>query len=163
MQVFLKTLHRELGLTFVYVTHDQEEALAMSDRVAVMNGGRIEQLGPPREIYDRPATAFVADFIGDTNFIERDGRRLALRPEQVRVRRERVSANGDLRGEIVTTMVIGPAVQCVVRTDDGQDVLVREQRTSESGEAESLREGDRVVLSWADGAAITLDQGGDVP
>jgi len=63
LQVFLKTLHADLGITFVYVTHDQEEALAMSDRVAVMNDGRIEQLGPPREIYDNPATRFVADLL----------------------------------------------------------------------------------------------------
>jgi spermidine/putrescine transport system ATP-binding protein len=70
MQLELKRIQHELGTTFVYVTHDQEEALAMSDRIAVMNGGRVEQIGSPREIYERPATAFVADFIGSLNAIE---------------------------------------------------------------------------------------------
>lgn len=69
MQMELSTLHRELGLTFVMVTHDQEEALSLSDRIAVMNQGKVEQIGTPRQIYDRPQTPFVADFIGDTNLI----------------------------------------------------------------------------------------------
>jgi ABC-type Fe3+/spermidine/putrescine transport system ATPase subunit len=86
LQIELKRIQTTVGITFVYVTHDQEEALAMSDRVAVMNRGRIEQLGPPGDIYDRPATPFVAEFIGETNFIVRDGRTLALRPEQLRLR-----------------------------------------------------------------------------
>jgi ABC-type Fe3+/spermidine/putrescine transport system ATPase subunit len=157
MQVFLKRLHAELGVTFVYVTHDQEEALAMSDRVAVMNRGRIEQLGPPREIYDRPATRFVADFIGETNFIRRHGRTLALRPEQLRIEPARAPRNGALAGNVVTTMVIGPAIQCVIRIDDGQEVVVREQR-SEASEAEALREGDRVTVTWAEHAALDLEE-----
>jgi ABC-type Fe3+/spermidine/putrescine transport system ATPase subunit len=150
MQVFLKTLHAELGTTFVYVTHDQEEALAMSDRVAVMSRGRIEQIAAPREIYDAPATRFVADFIGETNFIRQDGRTVAVRPEQVRVGR-----NGSgIPGEVVTTMIVGPAVQLLVRTGDGQEVLVRQQRT---GSEEPVVEGDRVMLTWAEGAALTLE------
>ena len=155
MQVFLKQLHAELGTTFVYVTHDQEEALAMSDRVAVMNGGRIEQIGPPREIYDQPATRFVADFIGETNFIRQDGSTIAVRPEHIRVG---VSANGGVPGEVLTTMVIGPAIQCVVKTDNGQEVLVRQQRAG-GNEVESLQAGDRVVLTWADEAALVLEGG----
>jgi ABC-type Fe3+/spermidine/putrescine transport system ATPase subunit len=156
MQVFLKRLHAELGTTFVYVTHDQEEALAMSDRVAVMNGGRIEQIGPPREIYDRPATPFVADFIGETNFIRQGDAILAVRPEQIRLA---AGANGGgVPGEVVTTMVIGPAIQCVVKTDNGQEVLVRQQRAAGS-EVESLQAGDRVVLTWADEAALVLEGG----
>jgi spermidine/putrescine transport system ATP-binding protein len=70
MQFELKRIQAELGTTFVYVTHDQEEALAMSDRIAVMNGGRVEQIGSPREIYEHPETAFVADFIGSLNALE---------------------------------------------------------------------------------------------
>ena len=96
MQVFLKRLHREIGLTFVYVTHDQEEALAMSDRVAVMNQGRIDQLATPREIYDSPATRFVADFIGETNFIKghRLRRRRAPRADPRRPGRRRARGRG---------------------------------------------------------------------
>jgi ABC-type Fe3+/spermidine/putrescine transport system ATPase subunit len=158
MQVFLKTLHADLGTTFVYVTHDQEEALAMSDRVAVMNAGRIEQIGAPREIYDAPATRFVAAFIGDTNFISAANGAVALRPEQLRLSRGSSAANGALTGELVTTMVVGPAIQCVVRTDDGQEVLVRRQRHGEGSELEQLQAGDRVVLTWAEGAALSLEK-----
>jgi ABC-type Fe3+/spermidine/putrescine transport system ATPase subunit len=157
MQVFLKQLHAELGTTFVHVTHDQEEALAMSDRVAVMNGGRIEQIGPPREIYDRPATRFVADFIGETNFIRRGATTVAIRPEQIRFG---AAANGGLPGEVLTTMVIGPAVQFVVKADSGQEVLVRQQRTGGS-DVELLGVGDRVVLTWAEEAALVLEGGTD--
>ncbi len=161
LQIELKRIQEEVGITFVYVTHDQEEALAMSDRVAVMNDGRIEQLGTPREIYDRPASRFVADFIGETNFIERNGALVAVRPEQLRIARSAATGGPALAGHVVTTMVIGPAMQCVIRTDSGQEVLVRQQRSSGNGDLESLREGDPVVLTWADDAALTLDmQGG---
>jgi ABC-type Fe3+/spermidine/putrescine transport system ATPase subunit len=154
LQIELKRIQEEIGITFVYVTHDQEEALAMSDRVAVMNHGRIEQLGPPRDIYDRPATEFVASFIGDTNFLRVNGGAVAIRPERVRVSRE-----GDgVGGVVVTTMVIGPAVQCVVRLEDGQEVLVREQRSGQGG-VETLAEGARVVVSWAEDEALQLGGG----
>jgi putative spermidine/putrescine transport system ATP-binding protein len=83
MQEFLKALQRELGMTFLYVTHDQEEALTMSDHVAVFNQGKIEQIGTPTEIYEQPATEFVAGFVGTTNILERDGRRFSVRPERI--------------------------------------------------------------------------------
>jgi ABC-type Fe3+/spermidine/putrescine transport system ATPase subunit len=152
LQIELKRIQSTVGITFVYVTHDQEEALAMSDRVAVMNAGRIEQLGAPREIYDAPATHFVADFIGDTNFIVQAGKTYAVRPERIDISR---NGGSGLRGEVVTAMVIGPAMQCLVKTDDGQEVLVRQQRTSKEG-ADAPREGERVVLNWADDAALPL-------
>jgi spermidine/putrescine transport system ATP-binding protein len=157
LQIELKRIQEEVGITFVYVTHDQEEALAMSDRVAVMNAGRIEQLAAPREIYDEPATRFVADFIGETNFIRRNGGVVALRPEQVRLTRDASGAEGALGATVVTTMVIGPAVQCIVRTEDGQEVLVREQRARGKTGAESLAEGERVFVSWASDEALELD------
>jgi ABC-type Fe3+/spermidine/putrescine transport system ATPase subunit len=153
LQIELKRIQARVGITFVYVTHDQEEALAMSDRVAVMNLGKIEQLGPSREIYDAPATRFVADFIGETNFIERDGSTIAVRPEAIELSRN----GGDgLRGEVVTAMVVGPAVQCLVRMDNGQEVLVRRQRGGRNGD-DSFTAGERVVLTWADDAALRLD------
>src|SRR5215469_12408807 len=83
MQLELLRVQREVGITFIYVTHDQEEALTMSDRVAVLNNGRIEQVGTPLEVYERPRTAFVAGFIGVSNLIERDGRRITVRPEKI--------------------------------------------------------------------------------
>src|SRR5437868_4517257 len=80
MQIFLKALQRDLGITFVYVTHDQEEALTMSDRLAVFNNGQIEQVGPPAEVYERPETEFVAGFVGVSNVLEPNGRRITIRP-----------------------------------------------------------------------------------
>src|SRR3954466_6613969 len=104
LQIELKTIQADVGVTFVYVTHDQEEALALSDRVAVMNAGRIEQIGTPREIYDRPATEFVAGFIGETNFVRRNGGRVAVRPERMRIAHE-PPADGDwVEGQVVATM-----------------------------------------------------------
>src|ERR1041385_1513670 len=85
MQFELKELQRRLGVTLVFVTHDQEEALAMSDRIAVMNKGKVEQVGTPTEIYERPRTRFVADFIGEINILEEGSRLSALRPEKIRL------------------------------------------------------------------------------
>ena len=81
----LKRIQREVGITFVYVTHDQDEALSMSDRLAVFNEGRIEQVGTPAEVYERPANVFVAGFVGVSNVLERDGRRFTVRPEKIRI------------------------------------------------------------------------------
>jgi ABC-type Fe3+/spermidine/putrescine transport system ATPase subunit len=156
LQIELKRIQNEIGITFIYVTHDQEEALAMSDRVAVMHAGRIEQLGAPREIYDRPGTRFVADFIGETNFIRQEEEIVAVRPEHIRLTRT-APVEGGLGATVVAAMVVGSAVQCVVRTEDGQEVLVREQRARGETGAESLREGERVFVSWATDEALELE------
>jgi ABC-type Fe3+/spermidine/putrescine transport system ATPase subunit len=157
LQVELKRIQEEIGITFVYVTHDQEEALAMSDRVVVMNAGHIEQIGAPHEIYDEPATEWIAGFIGDTNFIRVNGTQVAVRPERLRVQ----AGGGGMLGTVATSMVIGPAVQCYVRLDDGQEVLAREQRSGAGGGIEALAEGERVSVSWADEEALDFDQGGN--
>ena len=85
MQVELKRIQGDVGITFIYVTHDQEEALTMSDRLAVFDQGKIVQVGAPAEVYERPATAFVAGFVGVSNMLERDGRRFTVRPEKIRI------------------------------------------------------------------------------
>ena len=85
MQVELKAIQGEVGITFVYVTHDQDEALTMSDRIAVFNEGRIEQVSPPVELYEQPATEFVAGFVGVSNLLERDGERFTIRPEKIQL------------------------------------------------------------------------------
>jgi ABC-type Fe3+/spermidine/putrescine transport system ATPase subunit len=157
LQIELKRIQDEIGITFVYVTHDQEEALAMSNRVVVMNAGHIEQIGAPREIYDRPATEWIASFIGDTNFLEVDGSEVAIRPERLRVERK----GEGLQGRVTTTMIIGPMVQCLVRLDDGQEVLVREQRSGSESGVETLTEGERVNVSWAPEEALTLEGGNE--
>ena len=134
LQIELKRIQRELGITFVYVTHDQEEALAMSNRVAVMNAGRIEQLAAPLEIYDRPASRFVADFIGDTNFVRQDGRLVAVRPEQVQLTRQ---AAGE--GALVATD----------RRDDGRRArgAVRRANGGRTGSAGTRAEDTRTSRS----------------
>jgi ABC-type Fe3+/spermidine/putrescine transport system ATPase subunit len=156
LQIELKRIQETVGVTFVYVTHDQEEALAMSDRVAVMSAGLIEQVGTPREIYDSPSSPFVADFIGETNFITRDGTMIAVRPERVQLRPDGDGGGDGIAGEVVTTMVIGPAVQCLVRGDDGQEVLVRQQRNGGDSPLEAVQAGQRVYVHWAQDAALVL-------
>src|ERR1051326_5670416 len=93
MQLELLRVQREVGITFIYVTHDQEEALTMSDRIAVLNGGSIEQIGGPVEVYERPQTPFVAGFIGVSNLIERDGHTITVRPEKLTLDRKSTRLN----------------------------------------------------------------------
>jgi ABC-type Fe3+/spermidine/putrescine transport system ATPase subunit len=157
LQIELKTIQAEVGVTFVYVTHDQEEALALSDRVAVMNKGRIEQIGNPREIYDRPATEFVAGFIGETNFVRTGGETVAVRPESLRLVPGEPEGGSVVAGQVVTTMVIGAALQCVVRTDEGQDLILRRQRADGEGDSQIPEEGTRVHVGWSDDATLTFD------
>src|SRR3954447_13049444 len=156
LQIELKTIQADIGVTFIYVTHDQEEALALSDRVAVMNAGRIEQIGTPREIYDRPATEFVAGFIGETNFVRVGDQTVAVRPERMRLLSGSSAGANGVAGRVVATMVIGPALQCVVRTDDNQDLIVRQPRADGDDDLHSPEEGERVVVGWAGDAALEL-------
>src|SRR5579872_5743269 len=121
MQVFLKALQQDLGITFVYVTHDQEEALTMSDRMAVFNEGRIEQLGSPAEVYERPATEFVAGFVGTSNILERGGRRLCVRPE-------RISFAAEGEPAIIDDVVfVGAFSRYLVTTAHGERLTVLQQ------------------------------------
>ena len=145
MQVFLKALQRDLGMTFLYVTHDQEEALTMSDHVAVFNEGRIEQVGSPADVYERPATEFVAGFVGTSNILERDGRRFTIRPEKVRL------SGSDGEGEpghIRDVVYLGAVTRYIVELDGGGE-LVALQQNLESSSAEALEQRGRPVrLTW---------------
>src|SRR4051794_41791760 len=94
MQVELKGIQGDVRITFIYVTHDQDEALTMSDRIAVFNDGRIEQVGEPAEVYEAPATPFVAAFVGVSNTLEREGRRFTIRPGKVGLLKEGGAADG---------------------------------------------------------------------
>ena len=151
MQFELKELQKRLGVTLVFVTHDQEEALAMSDRIAVMNKGRVEQVGTPTEIYERPRTRFVADFIGEINILEEGGRLRALRPEKIRL----VAADGArLSGKVETANYLGGSTLLRVQPASGPSMLVRE---THAGERASRAPGDAVGLAWNDGDAVTLE------
>jgi ABC-type Fe3+/spermidine/putrescine transport system ATPase subunit len=150
MQFELKELQRRLGVTLVFVTHDQEEALAMSDRIAVMNGGRVEQVGAPTEIYERPRTRFVADFIGEINLLEGGARPRALRPEKIRF-----VAAGDARltGIVETANFLGGATLYRVQAG-GRTYLARE---THAGERSPRAPGDSVGLAWSDSDTVTLE------
>jgi ABC-type Fe3+/spermidine/putrescine transport system ATPase subunit len=150
MQFELKELQKRLGVTLVFVTHDQEEALAMSDRIAVMNHGKVEQVGAPTEIYERPRTRFVADFIGEINILEEAGRARALRPEKIRL----VSDGARVSGIVETANFLGGSTLLRVRTADGRSLLVRE---THAGERASRSAGDLVGLAWSDSDAVALE------
>ena len=150
MQFELKELQKRLGVTLVFVTHDQEEALAMSDRIAVMNHGRVEQVGAPTEIYEQPRTRFVADFIGEINILEEPGRARALRPEKIRI----VSEGARISGTVETANYLGGSTLLRVSVRNGRSLLVRE---THAGERASRAPGDAVGLAWNDADAVALE------
>jgi len=146
MQIFLKALQRDLGITFVYVTHDQEEALTMSDRLAVFNDGRIEQVGSPAEVYEHPQTEFVAGFVGISNVLERDGRRFAIRPEKIRMSDE--SGGDGEHGTVREVVYVGMVTRYVVDLDAGGQLVVVRQNLETSSQEALAEQGKRVRLSW---------------
>ena len=179
MQVELKRLQVETGITFVFVTHDQEEALTMSDRIGVMQSGRLLQVGDPRAIYTRPANRFVASFIGESNFLTgiRDGETLtlesgprlpatamegapasgpvtaAIRPEQIRI----VPDGSDgIAATVVRSVYFGTDTHAVVALSDGTEITVRLQSPA-SGDT-GLTPGQDVRLSFEPGALIVLPE-----
>jgi putative spermidine/putrescine transport system ATP-binding protein len=181
MQFELKQLQKKLGLTLVFVTHDQEEALAMSDRIAVMNGGRVEQIGTPTEIYNQPTTRFVADFIGDTNIFrgERVGPSLdvgkslilalppaetqgtgvlsvALRPEKIRLSPRTdatITAGSSAHGIVENTNFLGGAVLYRITLEGGHRVLVQQPN---AGTSRLFVPGDGVTLDWTPADLVVL-------
>jgi len=146
MQIFLKELQRELAITFVYVTHDQEEALTMSDRLAVFNDGRIEQVGAPADAYERPATEFVAGFVGVSNILERDGRRITIRPEKIRMSDDASGAGEP--GTVREVVYVGMVTRFVVDLDAGGQLVVVRQNLETSSQEALSEQGRRVRLSW---------------
>jgi putative spermidine/putrescine transport system ATP-binding protein len=151
MQVELKRIQQEVGITFVYVTHDQEEALTMSDRLAVFNRGSIEQIATPAEVYERPATAFVAGFVGVSNILERDGRRFTVRPEKIRMLTGGEAPDSGVSvesGHISEVIYAGMVTRYIVELDAGEELVVVRQNL-ETTSAEALRErGRHVQLEW---------------
>jgi putative spermidine/putrescine transport system ATP-binding protein len=149
MQVELKRIQIEIGITFLYVTHDQEEALTMSDRLAVFNAGRIEQVGPPAEVYEQPGSEFIAGFVGVSNILERGGRRFTIRPEKVQI------VDGDTpSGLEVEDGVIGDVSYAgmltryrVALAAGGDLVVVRQNLQTSSSEALDQR-GKNVRVGW---------------
>jgi len=145
MQVFLKALQRSLGITFVYVTHDQEEALTMSDRVAVFNEGRVEQVGTPAEIYEHPQTEFVAGFVGVSNVLERDGRRFTIRPEKIHMSDDGGPGEPGVIREVV---YVGMVTRYIVELESGGELVVIRQNLETSSQQALEARGKRVRLHW---------------
>jgi spermidine/putrescine transport system ATP-binding protein len=178
MQLELKTLQREVGITFIYVTHDQEEALTMSDRIAVMSKGNVLQIGAPQEIYERPASKYVADFIGETNFIDGvvkgqngslvevelagagvvcvesnhtfpNGQQVSVAVRPEKLRLNTEIPNGNnLKGHVEDVIYIGTDTHYGIRFAGGQKVRVREQNIL-YGHHEIIQIGDETMVSFA--------------
>ncbi len=160
MQLELKRIQKQVGITFVYVTHDQEEALTMSDRVAVMSNGRIEQVGPPVEIYERPATEFVAGFIGISNLLTRDGVRFVVRPEKLRMLLDEDVLEPGMTvepGVVEQVVYVGQSTRYNVRLERGE-LLVAVRQNIEAPDEVVRWEGRRIRLGWSPEHTYVLDQ-----
>jgi spermidine/putrescine transport system ATP-binding protein len=148
MQVELKGIQREVGITFLYVTHDQEEALAMSDRIAVMEGGEVKQCGPPEEIYEQPAGPFVAGFIGVSNLLPGpNGGHIAVRPEKIWLG-EVEEGMTTMEGTVVERVYLGTTTQVIVELESGVRLVALEQNSARADAANRWEIGDRVTLGW---------------
>ncbi len=162
LQVELKQIQQELGITFIYVTHDQEEALTMSDRLAVFRDGRIEQVGAPAEVYEHPVSEFIAGFVGISNVLERGGRRFTVRPEKIRLLGDGEDpARGASveEGRIRDVVYVGAITRYHVELDAGGELTVVSQNL-ESGSSEVLeRQGRRVRTSWLPEHAFAIETG----
>jgi putative spermidine/putrescine transport system ATP-binding protein len=160
MQIELKEIQREVGITFIFVTHDQEEALTMSDRIAVFNAGRIEQIGTPTELYERPGSPFVAGFVGTSNLLTGDTAYQVLgtygtftvRPERLRlVAAATAAATDDIvaEGTVRGVQYLGSHTRIHVELDAGAELVVDEQNRSDSTVDSNELIGSRVVLAWS--------------
>jgi putative spermidine/putrescine transport system ATP-binding protein len=161
MQIELKSIQREVGITFVYVTHDQEEALTMSDRVAVFNEGRIEQVGPPAEVYEHPESEFIAGFVGVSNVLERDGRRYTIRPEKINLLEDGQDPRPGWHvepGVVRDVQYVGPVTRFYMTLDRGGELQVLDQNLEE-GSLEVLElKGRRARVEWRPDQESVIDE-----
>ncbi|MBA1241743.1 ABC transporter ATP-binding protein [Pseudomonas japonica] len=168
MQSELKKLQRQLGITFVFVTHDQTEALSMSDRVAVFNKGRIEQCDTPRNLYMKPATAFVAEFVGTSNVLRGElaaalrgvPGAFSIRPEHIRLGVPAMADQVRLEGILQDVQYQGSATRYELRLNNGQLLNVSQANQDWQPDAAALQPGQRLTLAWPRGAMVPLlDEG----
>jgi spermidine/putrescine transport system ATP-binding protein len=186
LQIELKALQEEVGITFVYVTHDQEEALTMSDRIAVMSQGRVEQVGPPKEIYEEPATAYVADFLGVSNLMVANAAgvvgggcrvqlgefdlvagqgdsetvgacKVTIRPERVVVEPQRAAGDNRLPAMVERIVYVGTTLQVILRLASGQQIQAWQPN---DGDVDPYQSGDAVTAHFPRGALRVLPEGG---
>jgi putative spermidine/putrescine transport system ATP-binding protein len=161
MQIELKSIQREVGITFVYVTHDQEEALTMSDRIAVFNHGRIEQVGPPADVYEHPQSEFIAGFVGVSNVIERDGRRYTVRPEKINLlengQEPQVGWHVEA-GTVRDVQYVGPVTRYHVTLDRGGELQVLAQNLEEGSSDVLEVKGRRARVEWRPEQESIIDE-----
>jgi putative spermidine/putrescine transport system ATP-binding protein len=161
MQLELAHVQRAVGITFVYVTHDQEEALSMSDRIAVLSAGRIDQVGTPHDVYERPRTDFVAGFIGTSNLIERDGRHMTVRPEKIRLLADGEAPHTGAHvedGVIRDVVYVGVFTRYIIDLDAGGELVVARQNEQAPELTRNLA-GTRARIAWLPDQTITIPQG----
>ncbi len=157
MQLELKRLQRTLGITFVFVTHDQEEALTMSDRIAVMNRGVVEQLGTAEQVFERPRTRFVAEFMGATNFLNDGARRFVVRPEKLRLSAAPIAGLSCVEVTVDERSYQGLSTVWTLRTADGLKLTAYEQNAGSAADSSRLVVGDRAYACWHANHAVELD------
>jgi ABC-type Fe3+/spermidine/putrescine transport system ATPase subunit len=158
LQLELAQIHRDVGTTFVYVTHDQEEAMAMATRIAVMNEGRVEQVGVPGEIYNRPRTRFVADFIGESNFLDggsSNGSVLMVRPERVRIS---TTPRDGLRGRVLQTSFLGNQTRVAVACEGVEAPVLASLFGRDLAGEPDLQPDQEVTLWWEPDDAVLLPE-----
>jgi len=159
MQVELKNIQRDAGITFIFVTHDQEEAMRMSDRIVIFNEGRVEQIGTPEEVYERPATRFVAGFLGAANIVSGEPAKkifgrpttVSIRPERMRLQAPSYSATSDemaIAATVKEAAFVGANTVYVVDTDDGVRLSISRTNTQSPGHDNRFATGDRVLAVW---------------
>jgi putative spermidine/putrescine transport system ATP-binding protein len=159
MQIELKSIQSAVGITFIYVTHDQEEALTMSDRIAVFHDGRIEQVGSPTEIYEKPDNAFVAGFVGVSNLLERDGRRFTVRPEKISIF-ENGKAPKELHveeGTIKDVSYAGMITRYLVDLEAGGELQVVRQNLETSSDEAQAQRGRKVKIGWRADQTVAVE------
>jgi putative spermidine/putrescine transport system ATP-binding protein len=177
MQIELKSIQQQVGITFIYVTHDQEEALTMSDRLAVFNRGRIEQLGTPADVYERPTTQFVAGFVGTSNLLRGEVARAILgrvgtftiRPEKIHVASVDAPVDADAAsatGHIQDVVYLGPDTRYFVQLDAGARLVVTQQNRATTSTEALAQQGKAVRLVWkrqhelpiSDGSVVVTEE-----
>jgi spermidine/putrescine transport system ATP-binding protein len=158
MQVELKALQRRLGITFIFVTHDQEEALTMSDRIAVMNAGRVEQSDTAAEVFERPRTRFVAEFMGASNFFTGNGVRFVVRPEKLDLHLHPPAGKATLEVTIRDRVYQGINTVWIVETPRGERFTVCEQNDKPFEDETAFRLGSKALLCWDSKHQVILNE-----
>ena len=172
MELELKSIQERVGLTFIYVTHDQEEALTMSDRLAVMNNGRIEQVGSPADVYEQPVTSFVAGFVGVSNLLSGDAARaitgskarFTIRPEKIKLTDvNAIPQNGECSatGVVKEVVYVGASTRYTVELESGAPLVVMQQNLDQSSMQALQVKGRSVRLSWSREHNRSIDDAGE--